>query len=258
MRVHVVDNASADGTVEMVRREFSSVELVSLNHNAGFAAANNLILRASEAPFVLLLNPDTEVREGALDHLLRMLEERLDVGMIGCRLVQLDGTFDHAAKRSFPTPVAALAHFSGVGRLPMAGTWLAQYRAPELGEMDVGEVDAVNGAFMLVRDRALREVGPLDEGYWLYMEDLDWCRRFHDRGWKVLYDGRVSVTHAKGGCSGKHRALRQNIAFHRGMARFYRKFYARGRPLTAAAVYCGIGLKMAVSVTRSWVARRGG
>jgi GT2 family glycosyltransferase len=179
--------------------------------------------------------------------------------MSSCRLARPDGTFDHAAKRSFPTPLGALAHFLGVGRSSRAPRWLAQYRAPELGEYEAGEVDAVNGAFMLVRQEALRDVGLLDEGYWLYMDDLDWCFRFRQAGWKVWYDGAVTVMHVKGGTTvrGRHRGLRHNVAFHRSMGRFYRKFYAGRRPLLDAVIYLAIGAKLAVSVTRSAVARRG-
>src|SRR5207244_12321394 len=133
------------------------------------------------------------------------------------------------AKRSCPTPLGALAYFMRVGRSERAPGRLAQYRRPELGEFDAGEVDAVNGAFMLVRRGALDDVGLLDEGYWLYMEDLDWCYRFKERGWKVWYDGGVTVVHVKGGASvirhgrARHRALGPNVAFHRGMGRLYRK-----------------------------------
>jgi GT2 family glycosyltransferase len=255
MSVHVVDNASDDGTVAGVRERFPAVEVTALADNAGFAVANNLVLRSTRAPYVLLLNPDTEATEGALDHMLDVMESRPDVGMAGCRLVQPDGTFDHAAKRSFPTPLSALAHFTGVGRKVRSGA-LARYRAPELEECDAGEVDAVNGAFMLVRRSAMEEVGLLDEGYWLYMEDLDWCYRFHQAGWRVWYDGGATFVHVKGGTSGQHRAARQNVAFHRGMGRFYRKFHGSERPLEAVAVYAGIGAKLAVSLTRSAFARR--
>ena len=258
MSVHVVDNASTDGTPEMVREEFPEVTLHALDWNSGFCVANNLVLRQSQAPFVLVLNPDTEVYAGALDHMLEVMHARPDVGMSGCRLEQPDGTFDHAAKRSFPTPLGALAHFAGVGRRDTAPKWLAQYRAPQLGEYDSGEVDAVNGAFMLVRREALEDVGLLDEGYWLYMDDLDWCYRFHQRGWKVWYEGSVTALHIKGGATKKkrHLGLRHNVAFHRSRGRFYRKFYAGRNPPLDAAVYVAILGKLAISVTRSAVARR--
>ncbi len=258
MRVHVVDNASADGTPAMVRAEFPEVVLHALSWNAGFCVANNVVLREAQAAFVLVLNPDTEVYAGVLDHMIGVMRARPDVGMASCRLVQRDGTLDHAAKRSFPTPLGALAHFTGVGRRPGAPRRLAQYRAPELGEHDAGEVDAVNGAFMLVRREALRDVGLLDEGYWLYMDDLDWCFRFHRRGWKVWYEGSVTILHLKGGTTKtkRHLGLRHNMAFHRSMGRFYRKFYAGERPALDAAVYVAILGKLAISVTRSAIVRR--
>jgi GT2 family glycosyltransferase len=258
MTVHVVDNASTDGTPEMVREEFPEVVLHALDWNSGFCVANNLVLRESRADFVLVLNPDTEVYAGALDHMLRVMEEHPDIGMSSCRLAKADGTLDHASKRSFPTPMGALAHFLGVGRSERAPRWLAQYRAPELGEHDAGEVDAVNGAFMLVRHEALEDVGLLDEGYWLYMDDLDWCFRFKRKGWKVWYDGAVTVKHIKGGTTvrKRHRGLRHNVAFHRSMGRFYRKFYAGRMPLFDVVIYFAIMGKLAVAVTRSAVARR--
>lgn len=257
MTVHVVDNASTDGTPELVRAEFPEVVLHALDWNSGFCVANNLVLRDSRADFVLVLNPDTEIYAGALDHMLRVMRARPDIGMSSCRLAQRDGTLDHAAKRSFPTPLGALAHFVGVGRGKRAPAWLAQYRAPELGEYEAGEVDAVNGAFMLVRREALQDVGLLDEAYWLYMDDLDWCFRFKRKGWKVWYDGAVTVKHIKGGTTvrKRHRGLRHNVAFHRSMGRFYRKFYAGRMPLFDVVIYFAIMGKLAVAVTRSAVAR---
>ena len=248
MRVTVVDSGSPDSTPEMVGREFPEVHLVRRD-NIGFSAANNLVLRESEARAVLLLNPDTEVRAGTLDAALGRLWSDERIGMVGVKLVTESGELDHACKRSFPTPLSALAHFTGVGRSEEASSALSQYRATQLGEDEPGEVDAVNGAFMLCRAEAVREVGLLDEGYWLYMEDLDWCRRFWDAGWKVFYEPTGVALHVKGGSSGGRRAPRQEIAFHRGMGRFYRRFDApRHNPLVNVAVYAGITAKLATSL----------
>ncbi len=255
MNVHLVDNASGDGTVEIVRARFPDVTVWPLDENVGFSAANNIVLRATDAPYALLLNPDTEATDGALDYMVELMRQRTDVGIAGCRLVLPDGTFDHAAKRSFPTPLSALAHFTGIGRRLSRGG-LAQYRAPDLSETSAGRVDAVNGAFMLVRRNAMEQVGLLDEGYWLYMEDLDWCYRFWQGGWTIWYDGQATFIHVKGGTSGQHRAARQNIAFHRGMGRFYRRFQASEHPWIAPLVYAGIGMKLAISLVRSAVATR--
>ena len=117
-------------------------------------------------------------------------------------------------------------------------------------------MDAINGAFMLVRRTAMEDVGLLDEGYWLYMEDLDWCARFWEAGWEVLYDGRVTALHVKGGSAGAHRAFKPNLHFHRGMGRFYRRHRAGDNLALDLAVYCAIGMKLAISVIRSTALRR--
>jgi N-acetylglucosaminyl-diphospho-decaprenol L-rhamnosyltransferase len=255
-RVTVVDSGSPDDTPDMVEREFPAVRLLR-RENIGFSAANNLALRGSEAGAVLLLNPDTEVYAGSLDAGLGRLRSDPRIGMVGVKLVTESGELDHACKRSFPTPLSALAHFTGVGRSEDASGALSQYRATERGDDEPGEVDAVNGAFMLCRSEAVREVGLLDEGYWLYMEDLDWCHRFWDAGWKVFYEPTGVVLHVKGGSSGGRRAAKQEIAFHRGMGRFYRRFDApQSNPLLNAAVYAGIGAKLGVSLARTALSGR--
>jgi len=246
-RIWVVDNASADGTVEMVREKFPEVELIASDENLGFSKANNLAIARGSAPFVLALNPDTLMTEGALDQMLELMEQRPEIGISGCRLELPDGTFDHAARRSFPTPLSALAHFTGVGRLKKTPARLAQYRAPEV---ESGPVDAVNGAFMLMRREALEEVGLFDEGYWMYMEDLDLCYRFAQAGWITWYEPAVKVIHVKAGTSGRYRKPRVNYAFHYGMFRFYRQHYAKNdNPFTRVAIYAGIASKLGISVS---------
>src|SRR4051794_40310553 len=225
MRVTVVDSGSPNETPDMVEEEFPAVRLARRG-NVGFSAANNLVLRQSQAEAVLLLNPDTEVYEGTLDAALARLRSEPRIGMVGVKLVTESGELDHACKRSFPTPLSALAHFTGVGRSADASGTLSQYRATHLGDDEPGEVDAVNGAFMLCRGEAVREVGLLDEGYWLYMEDLDWCHRFWDGGWKVFYEPAGVALHVKGASSGKRRRPKQQIAFHPRVAPLYRPFQA--------------------------------
>jgi GT2 family glycosyltransferase len=245
-RLWVVDNNSLDGTVELVHTEFPDVELISSRTNLGFAAANNAAIRRGSAPYVLALNPDTQVTRGALDAMLDLMERDPSIGIAGCRLELEDGTFDHAARRAFPTIAGALGHFTGVGRRPTAPARLVQYRAPNV---ERGPVDAVNGAFMLMRRSALEKVGLFDEGYWMYMEDLDLCYRMAEAGWVTWYEPSVTVVHVKAGTSGKYRSPRLNYAFHYGMLRFYRKHYARRHsPLANAVVYAGISAKLCWSI----------
>jgi GT2 family glycosyltransferase len=254
MQTWLVDNASGDGTTQLVAVEFPDVELLALERNVGFSAANNLAIARGSADYVLALNPDTEVTEGALDRLLGLMEGHPEVAIAGPRLVRADGTLDHAAKRSFPTIRSAVGHFSGIGRRADARGSLAAYRAPSTDE---GPVDAVNGACMLIRRSALEEVGMFDEGFWMYMEDLDLCYRLARASWVTWYDPVATVLHVKGGSSGARRGVRLNYAFHYGMFRFYRKHYApRRHTLVNVGVYLGIGTKLVGSVARNALLRR--
>jgi GT2 family glycosyltransferase len=249
----VVDNASADGTAEMVGSGYPEVDLIASPTNLGFAAATNLGARRGDAPYLLALNPDTEVTEGALDAVLDAIEAHPEVAVAGPRLLRPDGSLDHASKRSFPTPLSALGHFTGLGRRPGAAGKLAAYRAPEV---ESGPVDAVNGAFMLMRRSAFERVGGFDEGYWMYMEDLDLSYTLAQEGWGTWYEPAATVLHVKGGTTGGERSIRLNWAFHRGMYRFYRKHYAGRRSWAMnLVVYAGIAVKLATAVVHSLLRR---
>jgi GT2 family glycosyltransferase len=239
----------------MVRTEFPWVTLVESGGNDGFARAANIGLRRATSDAILLLNPDTEVSPTALAECRSALEAHPEVGMVGCKLVRLDGSLDHACKRGFPTPRSSLTYFARLGRGGKS-TSSGGYTADHLDENEVGYVDAVNGAFMLLRRSAVDTVGLLDEQYWMYGEDLDWCYRFWARGWKVLYWPCVTVLHVKGGVTGQRRSLRTNAAFHHSMWIFYRKHYApHSNPGLNALVWLGIWLKFGVSVAGSASAR---
>lgn len=245
-RVTVVDNDSRDGTAEMVAREFPDVRLIANDANLGFSKATNQGIRGGDSTYVLALNPDTRVTAGALDRLLELMEDQPEIGILGCRLELEDGTLDHAAKRSFPTVAGALGHFAGLQ---------TQYRAPGV---ESGPVDAVNGAFMLMRRSVLEEIGLFDEGYWMFMEDLDLCYRCREAGYLVWYEPSVTVLHIKHGSHGDIRTPKLDYAFHFGMARFYRKHYAPQRNAAVnATVYGGIYGKLGISLAGGAVRRAG-
>lgn len=218
-RVTVVDNNSPDHTPDMIATEYPAVRLIRRDDNPGFAVANNVAIATTDAAYVLVLNPDTEITWATLEFLLDEMAADSTIGVLGCRLVLADGTFDHASKRRIPTPLDAMTYFAG----RLIGRKAGRYVASDVDEKGVGEVDAVNGAFMLIRRQALDEVGGLDETYWMYGEDLDWCLRFRRAGWRVVYDGRVCATHIKGASSNARRSPKLNYEFHRSMAIFYRK-----------------------------------
>jgi GT2 family glycosyltransferase len=255
LEVCVVDNGSADGTLEMLARDFPEVRVHAAGRNLGFGRATNVGIRGTTGRLVLALNPDVYVTPGALEAMLELMDAHPEVGIAGCRLELEDGSADHAAKRAFPTPVSALGHFTGLWRLS-SGTPLAGYRAPGV---ERGRVDAVNGAFMLMRRQALDEVGLFDEGYWMYMEDLDLCYRFAEAGWTTWYEPSVTVLHVKHGTTGDRRSPRLERAFHYGMYRFYRKHYApRRSAIVSGTVYAGIAARLAWRVGRSTLAKARG
>jgi GT2 family glycosyltransferase len=256
LEVIVADNASHDGTVDMVSTQFPWVRLIENHDNVGFARAANDAMRFATADYLLFLNPDTVVPPGGISATLAALEEHPEVGMLGVKLVRPDGTFDHACKRGFPTVASALFYFLGLNRLWPQSPSFAQYTAGELREDESGTVDAINGAFMLVRREAAEDAGPMDERYWLYAEDLDWCHRFWERGWKVLYWPGVDVIHRKGGSSGDQRSWALNRAFHRSMWLFYEKHYAPRHPKVVSwVVWAGIWAKFALSAVANVLRR---
>lgn len=257
LEVVLVDNDSRDDTAFEVASCFPWVRLIVNRENAGFARAVNEGLRFTSGEYLLVLNPDTVVPADSIARAVDELERRPDVGMLGCKLVRPDGSFDHACKRGFPTIMSALYYFTGLARAFPSSPRFSQYTAAHLGIDETGPVDAVNGAFMLVRRAAAEDVGELDERYWLWAEDLDWCHRFWERGWKVLYWPEVEVLHIKSASVGDHRSLRLNYAFHRSIWLFYAKHHApRRSPLVTALVWLGIWSKFAGSTLANVVRRR--
>jgi GT2 family glycosyltransferase len=238
--VWVVDNASNDGSADLVRQRFPWARLIESPDNVGFSAANNLALRAAGYPerptpreaaperAALLLNPDTIVPRGALAALAAVLEEEPEVGVVGPQLVLSDGSLDLACRRAFPTPVVAFYRFSGLSRLFPRSPRFARYNMTFLDRDEPADVDSVVGACMLVRGAAIADTGLLDERFWMYGEDLDWALRIHTAGWRVVYRPHVVIHHVKRAASrGSRRAA---FEFQRAMWLFYDKHYAATTP----------------------------
>lgn len=229
--VCVVDNNSADNSVAMVEEEFPQVTLIANEENAGYPAANNQGLRAlgveSETPprYALLLNPDTEVPRDAFARLLAYLDANRDVGVVGPKLVLPDGSLDLACRRGFDSMSALVYRMIGFSRLFPRSPRFARYNMTFLDEDQLAEVDSVVGAFMLVRQEAIADVGLMDERFWMYGEDLDWAKRMKDVGWRVVYNPAVTVLHVKRASSRQN--PRAQVEFYRAMLIFYYKHYRR-------------------------------
>ncbi|MGQ9554058.1 MAG: glycosyltransferase family 2 protein [Anaerolineae bacterium] len=239
LAVTVVDNASGDGSADMVESTFPQVALIR-GENRGYSHANNLGLRQTQARYHLLLNPDTLLPPSALAQVLAYMDEHSDVGAIGPRLVLADGSLDLACRRGFPTPLNSLAKYSGLARLFPHSRRLASYNLIYLDPDEEADVDSLVGAFMLLRGQALQEVGGLDEAFFMYGEDLDLCYRLKALGWRVLYWPEVTVLHYKKASSSQsQRAPRE---FFRAMRLFYDKHQAaRALPGERCLVTVGIG-----------------
>ncbi|HEY8737032.1 MAG TPA: glycosyltransferase family 2 protein [Candidatus Dormibacteraeota bacterium] len=259
--VIVVDNASADGSPDLVAREFPRVQLIRNSRNLGFATASNQGIRASTRSYVLSLNPDTEVTLSAIRVLRDYLEDHPEVGAVGPKIIRPDGSLDFAARRSFPTVATAFARLSRLSRLfptsPRFARYNLTYRSPD----ETQEMDAGTGACLLLRRSALDQVGLFDEAFFMYGEDLDLCYRLKQGGWKIVYLPAAEVLHYKGESSRQvsYRMIRE---FHRSMLIFFNKHYRSTTPwpvaqLVAAGIAgrCATLLMMNAMRRRKWVSR---
>jgi N-acetylglucosaminyl-diphospho-decaprenol L-rhamnosyltransferase len=251
--VCVVDNGSQDGSADMVEAEFPQVHPIR-TQNRGYAAGNNLGLRvfgfgdaereavAAVPRYALLLNADTVLPPSALVDMLDFMEAHPQAGVAGPRLVRADGSLDRACRRSFPTPEVAVYRLSGLSRLFPHSKRFGRYNLTYLSPNVTTEVDSVVGAFMLIRGEVLRQVGLLDERYFMYAEDLDLCYRAKQAGWQVWYNSAVTVLHYKGESS-RQRSTFANVQFYATMRLFHDKHFKQQTFfLVNWMIYAAVGL----------------
>lgn len=261
LSVTVVDNASSDGSAEMVRAEFPGVKLIANATNVGYSAGNNVAMRAfgfdrfppetaERLPrYVLLLNPDTLLPPTALAEMVRFMDEHPQIGAAGPRVRRPDGSLDRACRRSFPTPEVSFYRMTGLSRLFAGSRRFNAYNLEYLPEDAVHPVDSVVGAYMQVRREAILDAGLLDERFFMYGEDLDWAKRIKDAGWEVWYNGAVEITHVKEAASSQ--SSKSRIDFYEAMWLFYQKHYrAETGWLLDKSIMTGIVGKGSLDVAR--------
>jgi len=246
----VVDNASDDGSVEMVRRRFPSATLTASKTNLGFAKANNLALKRARGKYFLLINPDTLVQEDTLRVMVKFFDENPDVGLAGCKILNPDGTFQLACRRSFPTPWVAFTKMSGLSSLFPNTRLFGRYNLTYLSPDETYEIDAVSGSFMMVRREAYERVGGLDEAFFMYGEDLDWCYRIQQAGWKNYYVHLTKIIHYKGE-STKRSNLDEIRTFYEAMHLFVRKHLSRSH-LFALFLRLAIGVSWRLAMLKAF------
>lgn len=222
--IFVVDNASTDGSVRLIRERFAGVKLIANEQNVGFSAANNQALRLARGRFICLINPDTVVQENTFTTLVDFMDQHPEAGMVGCKILNPDGSLQLGCKRSYPTPWVAFSKIMGLSRLFPKSRIFGQYNLTYLDDDQLHEVEAISGSFMLLRQEILARVGYLDEDFFMYGEDLDWCYRVQEGGWKIFYVPLTRIIHYKGESS-KQRQSDYLREFYRAMDLFVRKHY---------------------------------
>lgn len=219
----VVDSASRDGSPQMVRQRFPNVRLFAQEENIGFVRGSNLGIRESRGRYVLLLNPDTEIVGQALAEMVTYMDAHPDVGIVGPRLLYPDGRVQ-PSRRRFPTLATAFWESTVLQPWFPHGHVLDRYYVRDRSDDEEQDVDWVIGACFLVRRAAFERAGLLDEGFFMYSEEMDWAYRIKQAGWRVIYLPTATVIHHEGQSSSQVTAAR-DIHFHSSKVYFYRKYY---------------------------------
>jgi GT2 family glycosyltransferase len=222
VEIIVVDNASDDGSVEMLKQYFPTVKLIENSKNLGFSKANNIGLKIAEGKYILLLNPDTLVSENTFEVMINFLRQHPDAGMAGCKILNPDGTLQLACRRSFPGLWTSFCKVTGLGAIFPQSRIFARYNLTYLSEDKTYEVDAISGSFMMLRRELFEKIGGLDEQFFMYGEDLDLCYRTQKAGFKVYYVHSTQIIHYKGE-STKRSSIDETRIFYGAMRLFVRK-----------------------------------
>ncbi|MCF8055222.1 MAG: glycosyltransferase family 2 protein [Desulfocapsa sp.] len=255
LEIVVVDNDSSDQSIQQLHERYDGEKKLTVlqnDRNFGFAVACNQGSRFAKGEFFLYLNPDCIVEPETISTLLHVLESKDDAGMVGGLILNHDGTEQRGCRRAIPTPWKSLVNSLGLRRLARFNKKIfSDFRldSVELPAEPI-EVDAISGACMLVSRKAFDDVGPMDEAYFLHCEDLDWCMRFGQQGWKILFVPQARLLHSKGSCSSS-RPVFVEWSKHKGMVRFYRKFFADNDSLPKfCLVWLGIWLRFCLSIVK--------
>jgi len=224
LEIVVVDNNSRDGSAKTAAERFPEVLVIETGTNRGFAAGVNVGIRATRAPFVFVLNPDAVITVGSLAALAKLARDRPNVGLLGPLIRNTDGTL-YPSGRTFPSVLQAMGH-AFLGPFDPENRFTQEYTMAGWDRTTERRVDWVSGSAMLVRRSALDRIGLLDEGFFLYGEELDLCTRLRDAGWRVVFTPEVEVTHVGGVSTGRSR--RMNLIHSRSIYRYYRKHRAKG------------------------------
>ncbi len=238
----VVDNASSDGTADAVRRDFPEVKLIENAVNLGFARGNNCGIEISSGKYICLINPDVVVGKRCIPNILHYMEQHPDVGMLGPRIVGRDGVTQRSCMR-MPTLWNQLCRTLGLDSLAKRSRLFGGFLMKDFPHDKLRDVDIINGCFWMVRRAALNNVGNLDPRFWMYADDLDWCRRFHLSGWRIVFFPDAKAVHYGGGSS-QQAPVTLYVEMQRANLQYWRKYHG------AASCFCYWGLLYVAHILR--------
>lgn len=242
--VFVVDNNSGDGSVEMVREKFPQVDLTASAENLGFAKGNNLAIKKSRGRYILLLNPDTEILENALEKMVRFMDAHPECGIAGCKLLNSDLSLQPSV-RAFPDLASQIFILLKIHNFLPHSKAIYRYLAGGLDYEKTQEVDQVMGAFMMIRREVTEKIGLMDETFWLWYEEVDFCKRAKDAGFKILYTPEAKIIHLYGQSFKQALSVPKQKVLNRSLAYYFKKHGTKGertviqilRPLSLALAW---------------------
>ncbi|MBR3654608.1 MAG: glycosyltransferase family 2 protein [Elusimicrobia bacterium] len=229
--VTVVDNASSDSSIEMLEKDYTQINLIKSEKNVGFSAGNNIALKKSNADYIMLLNSDTELTEKSknLDTLIDIIEEDDSIGMITPKLVLSNGQMDKACHRGEPSILDCFLYYAGFEKLFPKTKFFTHYHLLHKDLNTIHQVEAITGACMITKLKYFKDVDFFDERFFMYSEDMDLCRKYREKGYKILFNPTVEIIHHKykSGLKSKNKKVSKNIKrhFYNSFLLYYDKWY---------------------------------
>ena len=225
IEIFVIDNDSRDGSPEMIMADYPSINMIALSSNQGFAKANNLGIKQAKGKYILLLNPDTEIIKGFFKKVIKYLDKHTDIGILGPKILNTDGSIQQSVRR-FPTFFSQVLVLLKLKNILYNNKFLAHYLHLNFNYHKTQKVDQVMGAAMMIRKSVLDKVGLLDEKFFIWFEEVDYCKRVNDLGSIIKYFSEASIIHHGGSSFNKQLAIKNQIIFNRSLLRYFKKYKA--------------------------------
>lgn len=245
--IFVVDNNSGDGSVEMIQAKFPQVNLTASAENLGFAKGNNLAIKKARGRYVLLLNPDTEILDNALEKMVRFMDAHPECGIAGCKLLNPDLSLQPSV-RAFPSFASQIFILLKIHHLFPHSKAMYKYLVQDFDYEKTQEVDQVMGAFMMIRREAIEKIGLLDEKFWIWFEEVDFCKRAEAAGFKILYTPEAKIIHLYGQSFKQAMGVKKQKNFNRSLSYYFKKHGTKGEWLV-------IQILRPISLVLAWLAQ---